>query len=68
MTQLREFLQEVVPDKQKRYDFRSKEVKSRVKEVNQETDGIERHEADCFAGLLCGNGEGADDDTLEPSL
>ena len=59
MTQLREFLNE-----KERYDFRSKEAAKRIKEINREADGIERHEADCFACLLCGNGEEAEHDTI----
>jgi hypothetical protein len=60
MMQLIEFLK-----KKERHDFRSKEAKVRIRKINQEMDGIERRGADCFTGLLYGNGEeGEDHDTL----
>ena len=49
-------------------DFRSIEAKRKMKQINQETDGIERQGTDCFVGLLCGNGEESEHDTLESSL
>jgi len=66
MIYLREFLQMVKPEEKPkpRYDFRSKVIKEKVRKVNQETDGLERQEADCFAGLLCGNGEDDENETF----
>ena len=49
-------------------DFRNIEAKRRIKQVNQQIAGIERQGTDCFVGLLCGNGEEAEHDTLESSL
>ena len=49
-------------------DFRNIEAKSKMKQVNQETDGIERQGTYCFTGLLYGNQEEADHDSMEPSL
>jgi hypothetical protein len=63
MTQLKEFLNE-----KESYDFRNSAVKERIRQINQETDGIERQEASRFTGLLYGNGEESENDTLESSL
>ena len=49
-------------------DFRSIEAKRKINQVNQQIAGIERQGTDCFAGLLCGNGEESEHDTLESSL
>jgi len=45
-------------------DLKSKEIKKLIREVNQETDGIERQGTDCFTGLLYGNGEESEHDTI----
>jgi hypothetical protein len=68
MTHLREFLQMVKPEEKVRYDFRSKEVKVRIRQVNQETDTFETQTTDFCTGLLYSNREEPDHDTLESSI
>jgi len=67
MTQSFEEILPMLKEREKQ-DLKSKEIKKLIREINQETDGIERHEADCFTGLLYGNGEEGEHDTLESSL
>ena len=43
-------------------DAKSKAIKKLIREINQETDGIERQGTYFFTGLLCGNAEGEDHD------
>jgi hypothetical protein len=61
-----QFFEEILPmlKEREKKDVKSKEIKKLIREVNQETDGLERQEADCFMGLLYGNDEGADDDSM----
>ncbi len=67
MTQSFEKILHMLKEREKK-DLKSREIKQLVREVNQETNGIERQGADCFTGLLYGNGEEAEHDTLESSL
>jgi hypothetical protein len=41
-------------------DFRSIEARRKMKQVNQETDGIDKHQVDCFMQALYGNGEASE--------
>ena len=61
MTQSFEAVLQIFKERQKE-ELKSKEVQKLIREVNQETDGIERQEIYCFSGLLCGNEEGEDHD------
>ncbi len=62
---LKKFLQEYMPKEKARHDFRSVEAQKRVKETQQETDGRNRQETDCFIGLLYASGnEEADHDSM----
>ena len=63
MTQLREFLNE-----KERCDFRSKETKIRIRQINHETDSLETQMIDFCTGILYSNREEPDHDTLESSL
>jgi len=68
MTQSFEEILQMLKEREKD-DLKSKEIKKLIREVNQETDGIERQGTDSFTGLLYGNGEDGDEyDTLESSL
>jgi hypothetical protein len=68
MTQSFEEIRQMLKEREKQ-DLKSREIKQLIREVNRETDGIERQGADCFTGLLYGNGEEAEDyDTLESSI
>jgi hypothetical protein len=67
MTQSFEKIFHMLMEREKK-DLKSKEIKKLIREVNQETDGIERQEAGCFAGSLYGNGEEADYDSMDSSL
>ena len=62
MTQSFEEILQMLKEREKA-DLKSKEVKKLIREVNKETDGIERQGTYCFTGLLCGNGEGEDHGT-----
>jgi len=63
MTQSFEEILQMLKEREKA-DLKSKEIKKLIREINQETDGIERQGTDCFAGLLCGNGEESEHDTI----
>ena len=63
MLQLIEFLKE-----KEGHDFRSKEAKSRVKEINQENDGLEIQAIEFCTVLLYGDGEEADHDAMDSSF
>jgi hypothetical protein len=63
MTQSFEAGLQMLKERQKEH-LKSKEIKKLIREVNQETEGIKRQGTYFFTGLLCGNGEGEDHDTI----
>jgi hypothetical protein len=67
MTQSFEAILQMLKEREKD-DLKSKEIKQLIREINRETDGIERQGTDCFTGLLYGNREESEHDTLESSL
>ena len=67
MTQSFEEILQMLKEREKA-DLKSKEIKQLIREVNQDTDGIERQGTDCFTGLLYGNGEEADHDAMDSSF
>jgi hypothetical protein len=70
----RQFLSMFKLKKTDSYDFRNKEVykkaKNRIVQANKEIDAMDSQELDYCTGLLysVGDGEEAEDDTLESSL
>ena len=63
MTQSFEEILDMLKEREKQ-DLKSREIKKLIREINQETDGIERQGTDFFTGLLYGNGEESEHDTI----